>query len=172
MMTKNTPKKAFVFNKSLAIKMTLFVFIFNSFTTFSQLNSCNATLKVEKDRNVRSTPLNGTYYPMILTNNATTSKIFSLNFSNLNSNCQNPDNSNISNNVSLTANFLDEQLNPLSQLVIYAGQTANFFIHINVPNGTPFGKWSCIKINAIANECSNYEISTVLHTFVIDPNED
>ena len=73
--------------------------------TFGQSNSCNAELKVEKDRNIRSTPLDGTYYSMVITNTASSTDTFSLTALNINSTCANTDGSSSADNVNIEGNF-------------------------------------------------------------------
>lgn len=172
MKTKKTLKKDFNFKRKTILKFTFFMILFNVAISYSQSNQCNATLIVEKDRNVRSAPQNGTYYSMILTNNATVTNTFSLNSSIINNSCQNPDNSSSSQNVIVTSNFLDKNLNSISEITISPGQKIKFFVHITVPIGTSTSKWCCTKISATSNICPTYEVNTVLQTLVIKSTED
>lgn len=150
--------------------MLFFIFL-NSFL-FAQSTKCNSSLNVEKQRNVRSTPSDGTYYSMILDNNSTTTSIYTLSSANKNLNCQNPDNTNSTDNVELNINFLDENLKPIKEISIQAGQKIKFFVHITVPSNTKVNKWSCNEIIASSKDCANYEASTLLKTLVISSNED
>ena len=112
MKPKKTFKKEGNFKRKMILKLTFFIILFNVTISYSQSNQCNATLNVEKDRNVRSAPQNGTYYSMILTNNGSVTNTFTLNSNIINNSCQNPDNSNTSQNVIVTSTFLDKKPSP------------------------------------------------------------
>jgi hypothetical protein len=140
--------------------------------SFAQSGSCSATLQVEKDRNTRSTPPGGTYYTMIISNTGMSNTTYTLSSSNVNSSCANNDGSSNSDNVNLTANFVDINLNPISEISLSSGQTVSFLVNIQVPVGTTLSKWNCTQITATSTSCSNYKVDTILHTLVSDPNQD
>lgn len=148
------------------------IVILTSTFSFAQRGSCNATLVVENNGNNRSTPPNGTYYSMILSNNGSSTDTYTLNTKNINSNCSNTDGSSTANNVIINTNFIDSEKNDISQITIGAGQSVNFYIHVTLPMGTPVEKWSCNQVTATSKNCTNYSISTVLHTYVINPAND
>lgn len=154
---------------SYILRCMLLIFVLNSSIALGQ---CNAEIKVEKDRNIRSTPQDGTYYAMILTNKGNANDLFSLSASSLNSGCANPDGSTTDKNVKLNPVFLDSNRNPITEISVNKGQTVPFFVHILVPANTPYNKWNCTQIIAKPRSCNNYETSTILHTLVINPNED
>lgn len=154
------------------LKFCLFFFILFSSFTFGQSNKCNASLHVEKERNIRSTPISGTYYTMILTNNLSTASTYVLQSVSSNLNCQNPDNSKSINNVSLEINFLDENLKPIKEIAIQAGQKTKFFVHITVPKNTNSNKWACTEIVASSKECKDYDVRTLLKTLVMSSSEE
>ena len=182
MRTKTTLKKAvkfvknckFIFSFKKNILQNIFPLLFCLFTgiSFAQSGSCNATLIVENNGNVRSTPLDGTYYAMVLTNNSSSTDTFILASKNINLSCANTDGSPNSGNVSINAFFIDSEKNPISEITLNAGQSVNFYVHITVPNGTTVDKWSCNLITATPKNCSNYSADTVLHTYVINPVND
>lgn len=149
----------------------LFFIFFNSFL-YGQTTKCNVSLNVEKQRNIRSTTLEGTYYAMILTNNSTTKSTYILTSENRNLDCQNPDNISSNDNVELKINFLDEKLKPISEISIQSGQNIKFFVHVTVPKNTTVNKWSCTEIMANSIECSDYGVRTLLKTLVISASED
>lgn len=161
-------------SSSSMIKLKISVFFFVLFTSllFGQSNTCNISLSVDKQRNVRSTPMEGTYYSMLLTNNATVASTYSLNAAYSNLDCQNPDNSNAKDNVELTIQFLDVSQKPIKEISIQAGQTIKFFVRITVPINTNLNKWSCTEIIASSKECKGYDSKTLLKTLVIGSNED
>jgi hypothetical protein len=166
---------AFFNKKALLIPSKIGYIIFLVLCTaisFAQSGSCSATLQVEKDRNTRSTPAAGTYYTMIISNTGMSNTTYTLSSSNVNSSCANNDGSSNSNNVNLTANFVDINLNPISEISLSSGQTVSFLVNIKVPVGTTLSKWNCTQITATSTSCSNYKVNTILHTLVSDPNQD
>ena len=153
-------------------KLSFLLIIFGFSFSFGQVGSCKATLKVDKDRNSRSTPLDGTYYKMNITNNGSSIGTFLLSIQDTNSNCSNNDGKSNLNNVKLNSTFLDEKLNPISQITINQGETINFFVHITVPQGTLIDNWSCAKVLAKSKFCKDFSAEITLHTLVINPNDD
>ena len=153
-------------NISYVLIMTL------PYITYAQSSSCSATLQVEKDRNTRSTPPEGTYYTMIMSNTGISNTTYTLNSSNINSSCTNNDSSSTIGNVNLTVQFLDLNLVSISKISLSPGQTVSFLANIHVPTGTTLNKWNCTQITAVSSSCSNYKVDTILHTLVIDPNQD
>lgn len=145
--------------------------LLNSLSSFGQ-TSCQADFNVYKGRNIRSVPLDGTYYTMVITNKGTTRNIYSLSAKNINATCANTDGSSSVGNVNINSTFLDWDRNAISQVEIGAGQSVKFLVRITVPPGTSINKWCCTQISASSNDCSNYRVSTVLHTLVINPSEE
>lgn len=182
MKTKSTLEKAvkfvsdckFIFSLRNVFKKNLLILLFLFTTTISlaQSGSCNATLIVENNGNIRSTPLDGTYYSMVLTNNSSSTDTFVLSSKNINSSCANTDGSTTAGNVIINADFIDSTRNSLNEVTLSAGESVNFYIHITVPTGTSTQKWSCNKITATSKNCINYTTDTVLHTFIINPVND
>ena len=154
------------------LKIIFLFFIFFTTFLFGQSNTCTIDLSVDKQRNVRSTPLEGTYYSMIITNNATVTGTYTLNSEYKNLNCQNPDNTNSKDNIELTIQFLDVNQKPIKDITIQAGQTIKFLVHITVPINANLNKWSCTEIIASSKECNGYEGKALLKTLVIGSNED
>lgn len=155
-----------------SLKVTLLIFfVFNITNTFGQ-KSCEIELKVENDRNSRSTPLDGTYYPMNITNNGTNLDTYSLSYIDANKTSVNPNGSSTEKNVILDIEFLDKNLKAITTIKVNPKESAAFFAHVIVPKGTLIEKWSCTKVIAKSKLCSNYNEGTTLYTFVINPNED
>jgi hypothetical protein len=195
-MKKNYPntsnsllKNSVLFDRffHLMAKKTAFLFLLTSFTVtiyaqesknssiqtdLMQSGSCKVDLKVEKDRNIRSTPPEGTYYSMIITNTGSSADTFSLSTVNINSSCSNTDRSSTAGNVNLVAEFLDTKLVPINEVSLSPGQSVNFFAQVTIPVGTAMNKWCCTQIVAVPKNCSNFKANIVLHTLVINPNED
>ncbi len=157
---------------SYMLRCILLIFVLNTSIVLGQSSSCNAEVKVEKDRNTRSTPQDGTYYAMVLSNKGNSNDVFRLTALTVNSTCANTDGSDTAKNVNLNPVFLDANRNPITEISVNRGQTVSFFVHMLVPTNTPFDKWNCTQVIAKPRSCNNYEASTILHTLVINPNED
>lgn len=148
------------------------ILVFNVTVTFGQSNSCQANLIVDRNLNVGSTSPEGTYYSMVITNNGTSADTFSLSSLNINSTCSNTDGSNTADNVNLETTFVDVNLSPLNEISLPAGESLHFYSHVIIPPGTAIKKWCCTQITAESKACSNYKVSTVLHTYFSGPTED
>ncbi|WP_316633126.1 hypothetical protein [uncultured Flavobacterium sp.] len=148
------------------------IFILISTFAFAQSGSCNATLIVENNGNIRSTPPAGTYYSMVLTNNSSSTDTYILSAKNINNSCANTDGSSTATNVIINTDFIDSQKSTISEISIGAGQSVNFYIHVTLPVNTAVEKWSCDQITATSKNCTNYSINTVLHTYIINPSND
>lgn len=183
MKTKTTLEKTlkfvhnckFIFSfKNNIFQKNLFAILFclTTSVSFAQSGSCNGTLVVENNGNIRSTPPDGTYYSMVLTNNSSSTDTFILSTKNINTSCTNPDESTTAGNITINSNFIDSERNPLSEITLTTGQSVNFYIHITIPPGTSLQKWSCDQITATSKNCTNYSIDTVLHTYIINPAND
>jgi hypothetical protein len=181
MRTKTTLEKAvkfvnnckFIFSFRNIFKKKLFVLFFLIPTiSLAQSGSCNGILIVENNGNIRSTPLDGTYYSMVLTNNSSSTDTYVLSKKNINASCANTDGSSTAGNITINADFIDSERNSISEITLNAGQSVNFYIHITIPNGTSIQKWSCDEITATSKNCSNYAVTTVLHTYIINPVND
>lgn len=151
-------------------KFILILLVLSSAVAVGQ-TKCTADLRVEKDRNTRSTPTDGTYYSMQISNTGKAVDVYSLSAMNL-TDCSNSDGSSSAKNVSLTAVILDKNLKPIDELKVNPGETMLFFVHMLVPKGTPFDKWNCTQITAKSKMCTTYKVHTILHTLVINPSED
>lgn len=175
MKTNATMNKSNYFFPLAMLTKTKFGFFKTVLSVFLLLNigisfaqgSSKATLKVESDRTNRSTTPKGTYYKMELTNSGS-ADTYDLSYVNDNEKGSNPDASSSRDNVLLKIVFLDKNLRPITQLKVNAGETVNFFAHIEVPQATSSDKWSTNKIIAISKSNSNYKVDTVLHTLVIN----
>jgi hypothetical protein len=156
----------------LSIKRVSFILVFFTSIVFGQSNNCKANLIVEDNGYIRSTPLEGTYYSMIITNTGNSSDTYSLSSSNINSSCTNNDGTSTASNVVVNTDFIDPNRNPITEITVNSGESVNFYVHITVPIGTPINKWSCTQIIAESKTCTNYKVDSVLHTFVINPSKD
>jgi len=164
----------FIFSFKNIFKKNLLTVLFLLITTisFAQSGSCSASLIVENNGNIRSTPLDGTYYSMVLTNNSSSTDTFVLSSKNINASCTNTDGSSTAGNVIINTDFINSERNSLSEITLSAGESVNFYINVTIPAGTSTQKWSCNKITAASKNCSNYSVDAVLHTYIINPVND
>lgn len=159
---------------NIRISFTLITALFlalNSWSVTGQ-TTCKAEFEVVKGRNVRSSPLDGTYYTLSLYNKGLTDTAFMLIAENYNSNCSNSDGTNSSTNVIINTQFMDMNKNQINKIDVRKGETVNFLAHVTIPQGTSINKWSCTQLTAKSNTCTNYKVSTVLHTLVINSSEE
>jgi uncharacterized membrane protein len=163
---KNTSLKYYA-----KILLVVVFFSISSSVVYGQ-NSCKAKLQVEKNRNSRSISPEGTQYRLEISNETFNQASFNLKAVDVNKNCTNNDGSSISNNVNLNFFFTDVDSNPISNIVLNSGETKSFLVKLTIPSGTPYNRWNCTEIAATSNDCSNYSITTILHTLVSDPNQE
>jgi hypothetical protein len=150
----------------------LLFLVFCTAISFAQSGSCMGTLQVEQNRNYSSTPPEGTYYTLLLSNTGASNATYTLSSSNINSSCSNNDGSSTSGNVNLAISFADTNSNSISEITLNPGETAVFLVNKKLPLGTTQSKSNCTQISAIATTCSNYALNTLLHTIVSDPNQE
>jgi hypothetical protein len=150
----------------------IFFFIFYAANSYSQSNSCQAKLIVDHNLNTGSASTTGAYYLMIITNSGSSTDTFTLSASNVNATCSNSDGSSTAGNVNLETSFVDANLIPITEISLSPGQSINFYSRITIPTGSNIKKWCCTQVFAESKTCSNYKVSTVLHTYYSGPNED
>lgn len=170
MRTKLTLQPIIVFILALRNKILIVTLVLNSTFAFSQ--TCNANLKVSKNRSIRSATSAGTYYKMSISNDGINNDVYTLSFLDINNICTNSDGSSNTSNVVLNISFEDNNFSPINTIAVNSGETLNFLVHVTVPVGTTLNKWCCTQITASSNTCSNYKINTTLHTLVINSNDD
>ena len=111
-------------------------------------------------------------YKVILTNNGSSTDTYTLSLVDINSNCKNPDNSATNTNVKLDNTFLNSNKNQISDLTVSPSESVLFLVKLTIPSGTSLSKWSCNQILATSKNCSSYKVETILHTYVLNPNND
>ncbi len=153
-------------------KISLFLILaFNVTVTFGQSNSCQAKLIVDHNLNIGSISRRDLLFNGYYQYRCFSRYIFSVRF-NINTTCSNTDGSSTADNVNLETSFVDVNLSPINEISLSAGQSINFYSHITIPVGTDIKKWCCTQVIAESKTCSNYKVSTVLHTYYSGPNED
>lgn len=151
--------------------LVVFIFLIGSSLIYAQ-NSCKATLLVEDNGNVDSASREGVTYKMVITNTGFSSETYTLSSFNMNSNFKNPDESATNANVVLSTVFLDANKSQITEINIEPGESIHFLAKLTIPPGTTLARWSTNQIIATAKNCSSYKINTVLHTYVLNPNND
>ncbi len=165
------PKKSLIEYYTKNLLVLFFFTIVSSSIAYGQ-NSCKATLVVEDNGNVDSASPEGVMYKMIITNNGLTSDTYSLFSMNVNSNHKNPDESTTNTNVVLPTVFLDSNKNQITKINVEPGESVHFLAKLSVPTGTVLARWSTNQIIATSKNCNSYKVNTILHTYVLNPNND
>lgn len=137
----------------------------------SDVQSCSAKLKVEKDRNFKSADENGTSFILFLENTSNSETSFVLNAKNISMSCSRT-NKNPENNIELNTSFeFSTMSNNSNEIRLRAGQILEFRVDISVPGGAEYNNWSCIEISATPTSCETEAIKTILSVYVPNPSE-
>ncbi len=143
--------------------------------TFSFSQNCNATLSVEKNRNVKSVYKNGATYTMVLTNNSSQTAVYNLSSTILKESCATENRKTSVPNVALNVAFRSSSKTSYNlngnSITLKGGETKTFQVFLTIPERTPYNSWSCIEIDAKATGCNGPAASTVLRVFVPEPSE-
>jgi hypothetical protein len=159
-------------NSFSTIYISVLLLLLSTSIAFSQSSLCQAKVFADHDLNVGSSSPKGTYYKMVITNTGSSTNTYILSATNINSTCSNTDGSSTAGNVNLETSFVDTNMSPINEISVSAGQSVNFYSHVIIPLGTNIKKWCCTEVFADSKDCSNYKVSTVLHTFYSGPDED
>ncbi|MGL2994458.1 hypothetical protein [Flavobacterium sp. TSSA_36] len=171
MPVPTSSKNDIIFNLKNCFLLLLFLLLSIVNTAFGQ-NSCKATLIVQDNGYVDSASAEGVVYKMILTNNGFETDSYILSSVNINSNCKNPDDSSIAKNVLLSTIFLDSNQNQITEITVAAGESISFTAKLTIPLGTMLERWSCNQIIAASTTCTYFKVNSILHTYVLNPNND
>jgi len=164
--------RLFALRKKLII---LLVIAFSFFGVSSGIaQNCSADLVVEKNRNVRSADEDGTTFMLILTNTSSQNTSYTISTVNLKESCDTNNRRTSLSNVDLDIDIQDNMSRSLfgNSITINAGQSYKFMVHVEVPKGTSFNRWSCIEVQAKSEFCSTISAETTLRVFVPDPTEE
>ena len=164
---------------SLAVTVASATFSTTFSTTFSDFSTNlssislvgSTTLEVSKNRNSRSSTINGTYFKLTLTNVSVIADTYDLTYINNSNTCSSGTENQIG-NVNLNIQFENLNFNSLSKIALQPNESIEFYAHIIIPLGTPINKWCCSEIIATSNNCSSYQIITDIHTLVITTNNE
>ncbi|WP_028890518.1 COG1470 family protein [Tenacibaculum ovolyticum] len=160
------------------ITFLLFVFTYTLFVNAQQPNfveakNCSAKLKVIKNRNVKSISPNSTLkYYLILTNNTDIKSTYKIGVRELKESCSSNDV--LKENVSL--NFsLELKEDPLvsilnKEITLNPNQSYRFKVEVKALENAPVERWNCSQVEVISLTCNKLVTSTMLKTFVRNPN--
>ncbi|MFS4481434.1 Fn3-like domain-containing protein [Hyunsoonleella sp. 2307UL5-6] len=166
--------------KTTTLLLCLISLIAYSNKGFSQnIADCNAELSVEKNRSVKSIGENGTFFTLDLKNTSNTSKTYTITSNKTEQPCKK---SNIVNskriNISpdldvtfLTPENLNSNLKEIS-VTVNSGSSQKLYVKVEVPNGTPYNTWTCLKINAKSEGCTSNGAETILSAYISNPSEE
>ncbi len=164
---------SFIRNKSLNLKKmkSLGFLIVGCFTllsvttTFAQ-NNCNVELSVVKNRNIKTLKNLNYTYNLQLTNIGAEANEFIILANNANETCENPDGSPSTNNIILSNQVLDQDLNPVTdKVLVKAGETLLFYVKVTASPDAYFEKWNCTEVIAEPVNCSGEQLKVIIHTF-------
>jgi hypothetical protein len=158
---------------SFRFKVSLIVLVGLLYTSsYAQSNNCKATLVVEDNVYVDSASSQGVSYNMILTNNGNAIDTFILTSINANTISKNPDDSSTSKNVILNTRFLNTNQIEINEISVNPGESIHFFSKQTIPAGTSLSQWSSNQIIATSKNCNSYKTDILLHTYVLNSNND
>lgn len=149
-------------------------------TGFSQSKTgCNAELSVEKNRSVKSVGENGTFFTLELKNTSSTSRTYSITSSKTKESCK-KSNYNMSKSTNTIPDLnvaiqLPDNLNSNLQdvsVTLSGGSSQKFYVKVEVPEGTTYNIWSCLKVSAKSENCSSNVAETILSVYIPNPSEE
>lgn len=148
----------------------LFIILF-TINGFSQ--NCNANLSVEKNRNVRSADESGTSFSLELKNTSSSRLTYTISTVYLKKSCDPKKNNSKESNVELALSIVDNNFELFSnnEVTLDVGQTFYFKVKVNVPEDTPYYKWSCVEVQVKSDKCNSISDTQLLKIYVPNPSE-
>jgi hypothetical protein len=134
--------------------------------------SCDSSLKVEKQRSSKSAFSNGALFSLILSNNSSSSMAFELDVESSDVKCDSKRMSQKANNVFVDTELLTQngKTSLGNYVTIQAGEVFNFKVRATPKPGTTFNTWSCVTVKAISSDCVT-DLETTLKVFIPNPTE-
>ena len=109
-------------------------------------------------------------FQMRIENTGSSTEIFTIYADDYNGTGENPDGSSLENNIDLTQELLDMNLNAISgELSLNPGETFDFILKLTLPLGNQYDIWNCTEIKAINNSCPENEGRAVVFTYIPVP---
>ena len=109
-------------------------------------------------------------FQMRIENTGNSTEIFTIYADDYNGVGENPDGSSLENNINLTQELLDMNLNSFNgELSLNPGETFDFILKLTLPLGNQYDIWNCTEIKAINNSCPENEGRVVVYTYIPVP---
>lgn len=109
-------------------------------------------------------------FQMRIENIGNSTEIFTIYADDYNGTGENPDGSSLENNINLTQELLDMNLNSINgELSLNPGETFDFILKLTLPLGNQYDIWNCTEIKAINNSCPENEGRAVVYTYIPVP---
>jgi len=109
-------------------------------------------------------------FQMRIENTGNSTEIFTIYADDYNGTGENPDGSSLENNIDLTQELLDMNLNSFSgELSLNPGETFDFILKLTLPVRNQYDIWNCTEIKAINNSCPENEGRAVVFTYIPVP---
>lgn len=152
-------------------KFTLtLLFLILLYPMSSHAQECSFTLTALN--NIESVNKEGRIYFIEIQNNSKADIDVNLSIRNKNSE-NNPDKTDSTKNVNLSAKILDEDGQEIKDMIkLKSNELLKFQVKVTVPSGTPYGHWNNLLLKATSDKCNNFSTSLTLYTFIPNPNED
>ncbi|GAL67424.1 hypothetical protein [Jejuia pallidilutea] len=165
--------------KTLILLICFISFFAGNNKGFSQNNTgCNAELTVEKNRNIKSAGENSTFFTLILKNTTSTNKTYNVSVDKTKQPCKKSDNltskgTAVNPDLDVSIQLPDNLTSKTSDttISINGGDTQKFYVKVDVPAGTPYFTWSCLKVTAKSENCGSGGAETILSVYIPDPSE-
>lgn len=163
------------------IKLTSFlliIFLNTSNKKIEKSTNCNAVLKAEKNRSVKSVkPGRSVSYRLVLTNTSETSKTFVVTKDLLKESCYTDSGRSLvknstKNNVYLTTKIHSKTFtkkNNTNHIVLKAKESKEIEVNISASKEIILDSWACTKIKVHSLDCNKEVASIILKTYVINP---
>lgn len=154
----------------IVINKAIILLIFLNLLFAGSSSSQNCDVKILAKNNIESVNNEGRVYFLTIQNLSNEKVTLMLSASNFNSG-KNPDESESTLNVALTATILSETGDALEKISLGPNEIVNFQIKISVPQNTSVERWNSMSIIATSGKCPEYSSSILLYTFIPDPEE-
>lgn len=151
-------------------------------TSFNKLlnkSNCKATLEVKQNRNTRSVkPNSGVSYYLILKNTSNKTSTYKLTSESLKNSCYTKDDKNLqratkNENIFLEVSFNKNTLSKTNfvDITLKSGESKKVEVRLFTAIDTPIKRWNCTEIKAVSVDCNTVVASTVLKTYIANPQE-
>jgi len=160
-----------VVSKNLVVNFL--IIIFGLLATESVAAQNCGELSVEKDRSFKAVTKNGANFFLELKNTTSSTQVYTLKISQLDTPCDN----NINRSAKANSKLDVDVVNALSRtkvdnsISLRAGEIKKIEIKITAPKNTPYNTWGCVEVTAVNDGCSSRPSQVVLSSLVVDPSE-